>query len=502
MRHLTISLGLILAFFLLNCQDQKPTAVTSSPQELAQAYCSSCHLFPEPSVLDKASWENYILPRMGYRLGIYPPGFDRSSLLEEGLAGQIVEAAKIYPETPVLSKEEWTAIQQFYLNNAPGELPLSAVPERQNLSGKKAQFAPFFSSPPATSLLRYTSSNLIAVGEADKNSVLLLDQEFNVQTQLPVKEGPVDIEESSQGIFITCMGSFSPTDAPNGAIVYFDFKEQKNPVLIDSLQRPVQTELVDLNGDGLEDLVICEFGKWTGRLAWWEQQADGQFTPHVLMNRPGAIAVLSRDLDQDGDVDLLGLFGQGDEGIWAFYNDGNGMFSTKNILQFPSSYGSSFLEWTDWNGDEYPDLIYCAGDNADFPPIVKPYHGIRIFQGQADGNFEEVFFYPFPGAYAAKLHDYDQDGDKDIAAISFFPYFANRPYRSFIFLDNQGDGQWKEKHIPQAESGRWIIMDLGDPDEDQQVDLLLGALTFEVVPDNGEVKRWVKNGLPFIQLSF
>src|SRR5438309_7912953 len=31
---------------------------------LAQTYCQSCHLFPDPALLDKATWEHGALPEM------------------------------------------------------------------------------------------------------------------------------------------------------------------------------------------------------------------------------------------------------------------------------------------------------------------------------------------------------------------------------------------------------------------------------------------------------
>src|SRR5690554_3894193 len=39
--------------------------------QLARSYCSECHRFPSPELLDKSTWEKYILPRMGNYFGIY-----------------------------------------------------------------------------------------------------------------------------------------------------------------------------------------------------------------------------------------------------------------------------------------------------------------------------------------------------------------------------------------------------------------------------------------------
>ncbi|NJK82526.1 MAG: VCBS repeat-containing protein, partial [Saprospiraceae bacterium] len=124
----------------------------------------------------------------------------------------------------------------------------------------------------------------------------------------------------------------------------------------------------DLDGDGIADFVICEFSKWTGNLSWWKNDGKGNFTRNILRNMPGATKVYIQDMNKDGRPDIIALFGQGDEGIFMYYNEGNGKFKEERLLQFPPSYGSSYFNLFDYNGDEFPDLIYTNGDNADYPP--------------------------------------------------------------------------------------------------------------------------------------
>ena len=86
---------------------------------------------------------------------------------------------------------------------------------------------------------------------------------------------------------------------------------------------------------------------------------------------PGAIRSEILDINRDGRSDILTLFGQGDEGIWAFLNQSDGSFRDTCLLRFPPSYGSSYFSLLDFNGDAYPDILYTNGDNADFPPVLK-----------------------------------------------------------------------------------------------------------------------------------
>jgi hypothetical protein len=304
------------------------------------------------------------------------------------------------------------------------------------------------------------------------------------------------------GDIVTCIGSFSPTEAATGSVLFFPKKAGSPPVvLLDSLRRPTHTEISDLDADGRFDLVTCEFGKWAGSLGWWKNDGRGGFERHLLRNAPGAIRSAVRDLNGDGLPDITALFGQGDEGIFIYYNKGGGEFEEVQALRFPPSYGSSFFSFFDFDGDAHPDLIYTCGDNADFPPISKPYHGIRIFQNDGKNGFKEVFFQHLQGAHAAIPADFDLDGDLDIAAISFFPDFEKMPEAAFVFFENAGNMQFQARTFPAVGKGRWMVMDAGDLDSDGDLDLVLGSMAFEVVPDNGEVGKWVKGGIPFVVLK-
>lgn len=138
----------------------------------------------------------------------------------------------------------------------------------------------------------------------------------------------------------------------------------------------------------------------------------------------------------------MALFGQGDEGIFNYYNQGEGKFKEEPVLRFPPSYGSSFFDLTNINEDGFVDIIYSAGDNADYPPVVKPYHGIRIYLNDQQNHF----FYSLPGAHQAIPADFDQDGDQDILLGSLaFEVITKGVYLqqwiqevfSFLVLENQ-----------------------------------------------------------------
>src|SRR4029077_15370304 len=139
-----------------------------------------------------------------------------------------------------------------------------------------------------------------------------------------------------------------------------------------------------------------------------------------------------------GLPDIWALFAQGDERIILYTNKGDGRFEEKNILSFPAVYGSTYFELDDFNGDGLPDILYTCGDNADFSPVLKPYHGVYIFMNDGNNNFKQKYFFPMYGCFKAIARDFDKDGDLDIAAISFFADYNNHPEESFVYLENKG----------------------------------------------------------------
>ncbi|MBK8566531.1 MAG: VCBS repeat-containing protein [Saprospiraceae bacterium] len=482
---------------VLLCRCVKPEQTEG--KALAEAQCGSCHALPSPTDLDRATWDKYVLPRMGALMGVLPL---------DSAGGQFINPAVLTLANPSIirressiSKEEWAAIRHYFLENAPAELPVTALELEASLPQFEARFPDYFLSPPGTLLAQFEGTKLL-LGDVHKSQLFSFDNNLELQRTAKLPSGVVSLTGIAEGEVATCIGSFSPTDEATGSVVFLPKKPGTQPlVLIDSLRRPVHTSLADLDADGRFDLVISEFGKWAGTLGWWKNDGRGGFERRLLRNMPGATRTEVSDLNGDGLPDIVALFGQGDEGFFAYINKGVGQFEERRLLRFPPGYGSSSFQLFDYNADGHPDLLHTCGDLADFPPVHKPYHGIRIFQNDGRGSFKEVFFQPMQGAYGAMPADFDLDGDLDIAAISFFPDFQKAPQSGFVFFENQGSMKMKARTFPQSDKGRWLVMDAGDFDTDGDLDLVLGSMAFEVVPDGGEVDKWVKNGIPFVVLE-
>lgn len=493
--RLPIFLILVSSFF--SCNHSAPESLDGAA--LATTYCASCHQYPSPVLLDQKSWQHYILPRMGYFMGIYQHPGQRDSLIETGAATTKIEQANIFPKQPILTAEEWQAIQGFYLDNAPKDLTVEAL-ALDTTSLFKPNFPNLFFSPPSTTFLSIAPNQLF-FADANKKSIYQLDANFKLLKQAKVGEGLVHMKAINQQLWGTIMGSFSPTDQALGSI----FSLSNNPALpsgkkIEGLQRPVHSSYADFNGDGNLEVLISEYGKWTGALSLWQLIETGTYQRQNIVERSGTISTHTIDINSDGLLDFIALFGQGNEAIDLFINEGDLRFTPKRLIDLSPSHGSSSLSLIDFNQDGLMDILYTAGDNADFPPITKPYHGIYLFIQEANRAFKQAFFLPLPGAYQAIAKDFDQDGDLDIAAISFFPDYEQQP-TNFVFYENN-ENEFKPFTLPHlAKMGRWMVMTEGDLDQDGDLDLVLGSLTLEVPNRPDVVQNWVKNGLPFVFLE-
>lgn len=440
-----------------------------SGARLARVHCQGCHQFPAPHSLSRMLWERSVLPQML----------------------SFVFSAR--PDANGITVTEWEKIKAYYLENAPAEPP--PQPEHPEIETGLAQFAvrtpgSFRSSPPLTSVVHFDSAgSRLYVGDvkAEQSTLSVLDGRARLVSQVAPFQAPVRVQASGDTLRVLEIGSLRPTDERSGRLV--ELRKDPNAegygaprVLIDSLQRPVDVAWADLNADGRADAVISEFGYREGRLAWFEQKEGGHYRRHVLRGVPGAVRHCVRDLDGDGRPDVIALFGQGDEGVYAFYNQGAGRFRQERVLRFPPTYGSTYFELVDFDKDGHLDILYTSGDNGDYAPVMRGYHGVRLFTGDGAGAFEEAFFFPLNGAYQAAAEDFDQDGDYDIAAISFYPDYEGSPEESFVYLKNEGrDEAGDYLFAPStfersAQMGRWLVFDRGDLDADGDVDLVLGSL--------------------------
>jgi hypothetical protein len=236
-------------------------------------------------------------------------------------------------------------------------------------------------------------------------------------------------------------------------------------------------DVADFNGDGIIDFVVCGFGTRQGNVALYMSDSDGNYREQVLINRPGAVSVEIHDFNGDQHLDIAVLLSDAREGLYILTNDGANQFDSTTVFETHPSYGHTYFELQDFNSDGLMDILTVNGDNVDSDPYntLKNYHGVRIYLNRADLRFEEAYFYPMYGAFGVRAGDFDNDGDLDIAAISFFPDFSIERRESFVYLQNDGSLKFSAHTSPELVNGRWMTLDVGDLDGDADVDIVLGG---------------------------
>ena len=475
----------LLVIFFPSCHDyQKNSSHASTPDasikegsKLAAKYCASCHLLPDPSLLDSKSWENGVLPQMGPRLGIFYYG----SRQYPSYVNDLNVAKNFYPAAPVISFDDWQHLIDYYTATSPDSLLPTSAPVRIDYSS--TMFEPrspaSSSNTPSTSFIKITSGQQIVVCDVVVKKLFRFNASLKLIDSFDTRTAVTDVIIDSNQYTLCNTGVLNPNNGKFGLIELIRRAGHFSDTIIDKLMRPVQVSRADLNNDGKYDYLVCEFGNLSGALSWLENTDTG-YVRRVIRPFPGAIRTYIHDYNHDGLPDIWALFAQGEESVFLFTNKGNAQFQQQEVLRFPPSYGSSSFELDDFNKDGFPDIVYTCGDNADYSVILKPYHGVYIYMNDGKNNFTQKYFFPINGCYKAIARDFDNDGDLDIATIAFFPDYIHRPEEGFVYLKNEGNFQFKPYAIDAAKNGRWLTMDAGDVDGDGKIDLVLG--NFAVAP--------------------
>lgn len=442
-------------------------------EQTARQYCGSCHTFPDAKLLPWTTWESSVMPQMSFRMGR-----DLSQLPTLSKADQS-EVLPILPAQSMVTEEEWVAIQRYYQKNAPATLPIAADSGRieQELKGFTAEQYRIAGFPLHTFTTYLKNDHAYFLGSRlsklhRMNSQLIATDSFALDSP-----PSMIISEPGMPLTVLLMGIMDPNDQAAGKLIQLDLQNRQAVTLIDSLRRPVHVSQADLDGDGLSDYIICSFGNYTGDLSAFRNRGDGTFERRVLINIPGARKTIVRDFDNNGKPDIMVLMSQGDERLILLHNQGRFEFRQRTLLTFPPVYGSSYFDLADFNGDGHDDILYTNGDNADYSMVLKPYHGVRIYLNDGKNEFKQSWFYNMHGASEAVADDFDNDGDVDIAAVSFFPPFKAHPELGFIYFEATDTG-----YVPRTTSlageGRWLRINAEDIDDDGDKDLLLTALDF------------------------
>jgi FG-GAP-like repeat/Secretion system C-terminal sorting domain len=163
----------------------------------------------------------------------------------------------------------------------------------------------------------------------------------------------------------------------------------------------------DVDGDGDMDVLGAAYND--NDITWWEN-LDGtglNWTEHTVDGGySGAHSVYAKDVDGDGDIDILGAAAFANEITWWENLDGTGLNWTEHIVDaaFDNAY-EVFAE--DMDGDGDIDLLGAARDAGDINWWENlDGAGVTWAEHTVDGEFA--------GAWLVYAEDMDGDGDMDV----------------------------------------------------------------------------------------
>jgi len=185
-------------------------------REMAKMFCQSCHMLPDPSLVDAKTWEKGVLPQMDPRLGIFNYGFQtypRSRDLDIG--------ENFYPAHPVLPLADWQSILDYYEATSPDTLPPQQRPEPLN-SGLRL----FTIEEPlvnyknsATSYLKIfpkDSSHALIIGDAVKDQLFFLNRDLTITDSVKTYGPVVDIDFNKNNMLACDIGVLNPNNGKFG----------------------------------------------------------------------------------------------------------------------------------------------------------------------------------------------------------------------------------------------------------------------------------------------
>ncbi len=219
----------------------------------------------------------------------------------------------------------------------------------------------------------------------------------------------------------------------------------------------------DFDGDGHTDIAVI--GKWTGECYVLLNDGDGTFTvgePFVTGASSFVYGYPTKviDLDGDGKQDLV-ISSQNTETIQILHGKGDGSFQAPIVLEVGAAPSS--IEFADFDGDGDGDIVFGSGV-SDGPAIG----GVYVLSNLGGGQFGPAkVFKPYMVAgdnLATTAVDLNSDGHMDIVTLS-------EGHRMTLML-NKGDGTFKKGGEHQV--GATPIEAVGaDVNADGKVDLLV-----------------------------
>ncbi len=232
------------------------------------------------------------------------------------------------------------------------------------------------------------------------------------------------------------------------------------------VHEPQAIVTADLDGDGDRDIAVAGAG---GRTVSWVENTDGLgrfgVTRALFPTVGGVRSVHAADMDGDGDLDVLSASPEDDMVAWYENVDGLGGFGPQRLIA-DDAESARFVRAADFDGDGDLDVLALSADEV---PMVwyENSDGLGTFASPREIARE------IGGTKSAAIADLDGDGDLDVMAWA--GYYGYSPI-ALVWLENEdGQGTFGARHeVNRSPYPRWRYwakaLDVADLDGDGDPD--------------------------------
>ena len=165
----------------------------------------------------------------------------------------------------------------------------------------------------------------------------------------------------------------------------------------------------DFNGDGYADIALAASSSTSSSIRIFWGNGDGTFMkPTRLANDLVPLALIKKDMNNDGRIDLVCTSGKGDN-MYLFISNGDGSFEKE--ITFAGGGGPIALVAQHFNDDDRMDVAVANSRSSNFSLIIRNPNGLFKFPTRD---------YVVAGGtpLAITSGDYNDDGMMDIAVSS------------------------------------------------------------------------------------
>ncbi len=198
-------------------------------------------------------------------------------------------------------------------------------------------------------------------------------------------------------------------------------------IITNNLLGPIWVTADDLDGDNDNDIITVEFG---GDTIAWFKNTDGLGTfgtkQIITTNVDAPYQVISADIDNDGNIDLVYVSGADSKIAWQ-KNDGFGNFGEQQIIAL-DQYLPKTVAVADFDGDGYLDVVTAS--IADF---TVAWYKNQTFLGVEENRLQNILLAPNPTKGLVTLHN----SNLPIQAISIYDMVGKKVWHTTQILNNQ-----------------------------------------------------------------